>query len=145
MSILLRSDRADLNIFTKNKVRQGESEGWITELGPRPGLHSYGASKTKLGKVSKEGREEGINPIRPIINSYVPARPPCRSCVSNDNSKCRESQELIDSSRSVTNPNPCSRQKYAIFGQATDVDGGGGLRDFGESEIMGDQARRSHQ
>ena len=141
MSILLGSDRADLNIFTKNKVRQGESEGWITELGPRPRLYSYRASKTKLGKVSKEGRKEGINPIRPIINSYVRARPPCRSCVSNDNSKCRESQKLIDSSRSVTNPNPCSRQKYAIFGQATDVDGGGGLlRDFGESEIMGDQA-----
>ena len=86
-------------------------------LCPRP---RYARVRSQRNRDWPQNGNLPANPTSMIINSYVPARPPCRSCVSNDNSKCRESQKLIDSSRSVTNPNPCSRQKYAIFGQAGD-------------------------
>ena len=148
MTMKVGSDRrasADHNNFTKNKVRQGESEGWITGLGLQPRLYLLLQSKQNEEKSAETvGRRGSIQLSLLSTPTSQPAKPPFRSCVSNDNSKCMESQKLLDSSRSVTNPNPCSRQKYTIFGQATDDDcGGRGLCDFGESEITGDQAQPS--
>ena len=67
MTKRIGSDREseELNIFTKNKVRQGAGEGWLTGLGPRPRLYSYrakrndGKSAERAGGRGERGRGDG--------------------------------------------------------------------------------------
>ena len=127
-----------LVIILHRQVRQGESEGWITELGPRPGLQSYRASKTKLGKVSKEGSIQLGLLSTPTSQRGHRADPVSPTTIPNAGNPRNSSTHRAQSQILIRVP---GKSTQYLGRRATDVDGGGGLlRDFGESEIMGDQA-----